>query len=249
MYHRVEPLPETREALWRMSAESEVDLLTIIDEESRRVVDAVPGCVGLSITLRDHELTFTWLSTDADLRPLDAAQFLEDGPCEVAARKGEPGHVANLMDEEQWRLFALAGAAVGVHSSLSLPLMAADGPIGSMNFYGRDADTFTGRERHIAEIFGADVQLAVRNADLSMASRDRAKRALEVLELIDRIDIASGILAERQGISADEALSRLRDAAERADTPIAAIADVVITRKLNETTSPNDRTLRRDAEP
>lgn len=229
----MEPLPETHEALWRMSAASDIDLLTSMNHEAARVVDAVPGCVGLSVTLREEELTFTWLISDPALRPLDAAQFLDDGPCEAAAREGEVRTVPDLMDEEQWRLLALAGAALGVRSSLSLPLRGPDGPIGSVNFYGREGHTFTGRERRVADIFGADVASAVRNADLGMASRDRALHATQTLDRIDRIDLAVGILAEQNGISVNQALARLRDAAERAEAPLPTIAELVIKRRLD----------------
>lgn len=100
--------------------------------------------------------------------------------------------------------------------------------MGSVNFYGRDADTFSGRERAIADMFGADVQAAVANADLGMSSRMRAERAVETLESVDGIDITSGVLAERKGISIAEAHDQLRDAAERADVPISAVAKLLL---------------------
>ncbi len=87
----------------------------------------------MSVTLRDQELTFTWVATDSKLRTLDAAQFLAGGSCEQAAHDDVTQVVSSLMDEEQWRLLAVAGAAVGVRSTLSLPLRGPDGPIGSLN--------------------------------------------------------------------------------------------------------------------
>lgn len=224
----MEPLPETREALRQLSSTGDHDLLAMMTQEATQVVAAVPGCLGLSITLRDHELTFTWLATDPRLRSLDAAQFLDDGPCERAATQGTESSVADLLEEERWRLLGLASAAIGVRSSLSLPLLGPDGPIGSINFYGTDGGTFRGRERHIARVFGSDVEAAVTNADLSMTSRQRAEHAVETLEALDAVDIASGILAEREGIPVDEALSRLRDAAERADAPLHEVSEIVI---------------------
>src|SRR3954447_5563759 len=109
----MEPLPETRAALWRMSSTSEVDLASVMQSETERLVAAVPGCVGMSVTLREHELTFTWLVTDPALRTLDAAQFLAGGPCEEAAHHGRGQVVPDLMSEERWRLLAIAGAAMG----------------------------------------------------------------------------------------------------------------------------------------
>jgi GAF domain-containing protein len=224
----MEPLPETREVLTRISATSESDLTAVMADETARLVSTVPGCVGLSITLREDELTFTWLSSDSRLRNLDAAQFLCGGPCEDAADTGRPEMVPDLMDEERWRLLALAGAAVGVQSSLSMPLVGPRGPFGSVNFYGQDRDTFTGREREVAAIFGADVQSAVANADLGMASRGRAEGAVDTLEAATRLDIASGILAEQEGITVDEARDRIVNAATRAGSPPLRLAEILI---------------------
>ncbi len=224
----MEPLPETREVLQRLATISQVDLTAAMRAEIEQVLQSVPGCVGLSVTLREHELTFTWLATDDRVRLLDAAQFIAGGPCETAAHTGRALAVADLMDEEQWRLLALAGAAIGVGSSLSMPILGADGPIGSVNFYGRDRDSFAGRERTVAEIFGADVESAIMNADLSMRSRPRAERAVESLTAMDRLDVASGILAEQRGLSIAQALERLTDAADRAGVPLEALADLVI---------------------
>jgi GAF domain-containing protein len=224
----MEPLPETLEVLSRISSTNDVDLVAAMAEETARLVDSVPGCVGVSITLRDDELTFTWLSTAPRLRDLDAAQFLSGGPCEDASGTGRAAVVPELMDEEQWRLLALAGAAVGVHSSLSMPLVGPRGPFGSVNFYGRQPDTFTGREREVAAIFGADVQSAVANADLSMSSRRRAEGAVQTLEASTRVDIASGILAEQEGITVEEARRRILAAAGRAGAPPLRLAEIVI---------------------
>lgn len=224
----MEPLPETREALGDLSMTSQVDLMRVISSYADRVVAALPACVGLSVTLREDELTFTWLTTSDHLRGLEAAQFLDGGPCEVAAHTGEGAAVSDLLDEDQWRLLGLASAAIGVQSSLSVPLRGPTGPIGSINIYGSKEDAFQGREREIATIFGAEVESVVMNADLSMSSKARAERAAETIEQNDTINIASGVLAERYQTTFDEALSRLESAAERAGTAVHQVAEMII---------------------
>lgn len=227
----MEPLPETRKALRILSATSQVDLLRVIGEYADRVVEALATCVGLSVTLREDELTFTWLATDDHVRRLDAAQFLDGGPCEEAASTGVELSVPDLMDEGRWRLLRLASSALGVQSSLSLPLHGPDGPIGSINLYGRFADTFLGREIQIAKIFGTDIESWVTNADLSMASRARAENATDTIDMIDTISIASGVLAERDQVSIEEAANRMELTAARANLTVLDVAEIIIRSK------------------
>jgi len=224
----MEPIPETGRVLSRLSSTTDGDLVAELAEEAQSVLLAVPGCVGISVTLRCQELTFTWLSTDGEVRLIDAAQYVDGGPCEQAVEEQLTYDVSDVLDEDRWQMFGLASAALGVRNSLSLPLRDDRGAIGSVNFYGRDADTFQGRERHIAQMFGADVQSVVMNADLSMSSRLRAERAVETLDSIDRVSVASGVLARRRGITVEEAAARLHEAAERADAPVAIIAEIVV---------------------
>lgn len=214
-----------------LSRAGDRDLLWPMQRQAERVVEAVPGCIGLSVALMEEGLTFTWLATDDRMRSLDATQYIESGPCEVAAYQGEEVEITDVLDEERWRLFALSTAARGVRSSLSMPLRGPDGPIGSLNLYGGEPRTFSGEERRIASMFGAELEAAVVNADMSMASRRRAEQSVRILRERDTVDIAVGILADRQDIPLEEARRRLLAAAERADAPVQLVADLVVASK------------------
>jgi AmiR/NasT family two-component response regulator len=77
-------------------------------------------------------------------------------------------------------------------------------------------------------MFGASVQEAVANADLSMASADRARQAVTTLDERDRINTAAGVLAVRHRMTPSEAQQSLVDAATRAGVPVIALADLVL---------------------
>jgi GAF domain-containing protein len=55
-----------------------------------------------------------------------------------------------------------------------LPLLRGDTVYGSVNFYASTDHAFIARERDLAVMFGAQVEAAVANADLSMSSPARA---------------------------------------------------------------------------
>jgi GAF domain-containing protein len=224
----VEPIPESLEVLRRLSSTGEVDLVDNLKRAAGWVVKAVPECVALSIAHFDEDLTFTLTATSDEVRLLDAAQYLDGGPCEVAAIDGDEVDVGDVLDEDRWQLFASASAVQGVRSSLSLPLRRDDTLYGSVNFYASTEYAFMGRERDLAVMFGASVQEAVANADLSMASLGRARRAVATLEERDRIHTAAGVMAVRHSMTVTQAHESLVDCATRAGVPVIALADLVL---------------------
>jgi GAF domain-containing protein len=229
----MQPIPESLEALTRLSEVGDVDLVQRLSEAAAGVVQLVPECVALSIALFDDELTFTLLASSDRFRILDAAQYLEGGPCEQAALDGGDIAVDDLLDEDRWQLFALATAATGVRSSLSIPLRDDGNLIGSINFYAGTEYAFIGRERALAAGFGATVEEAVANADLSMTSMERAKQAVQTLEDRDTISTAAGAHAARHGLTIDEAYDSLQNAAARADVPLIELARLVLKQRVS----------------
>lgn len=224
----MEPIPETRvllDLLWTGDEDFEDWLLT----RAQRVASAIPGCVGISIGLRRPlDATFTFVVTNERLRVMDGAQYLVGGPCEEAMERQEAIEV-DLLSESRWQLAALAGAAAGVASSLSFPLRSThSGAIGSVNLYGSASDTFDGTARDVARLFGSAADEAVSNADLSMTGVDRARQSTLSVQEWAQVDIAVGVLAEREHVTVERARELLEDAAARAGVPVTALAEVVL---------------------
>ena len=225
----MEPIPETRELLdllWVRADEEPLEawLLT----RARQVVELIPDCVGVSIALiGELGLTFTFVATTQALRLVDGAQYLDGGPCEDAAYR-DVRIETDLLSEQRWRLTALAGAKTGIRGSLSLPIRSLGDVVGSVNFYGATSTTFTGHVRDLATMFGAAAEEAVSNADLSMSGLERARRSTERFEDEAAVDTASGVLAEREQLSVDEARRRVEDAAARAGVAVASLARLIV---------------------
>jgi len=205
-----------------------LDRLSTIGEEVRALV---PDCIGLSLSMLADDLVVTLVATDADIAVLDAMQYLSDGPCLEGMRTGEVLELdeEELLDEEDWRLFALASSSSAVRSTLTLPIMDGDRVTGSVNLYGGSGHAFTGHHDELAELFGAWAPGAVANADLSFSTRKLAEEAPRRLRERARFDTAVGLLAAREELSVDDARQRLVGAAERAGVSLSRIAQAVIT--------------------
>ena len=117
-----------------------------------------------------------------------------------------------------------------MRASLSLPLGGAGGQIpGAINLYAAEPHAFKGKERLLAEAFQTPAENFVTNADLSFMTREAARRLPDQMEDRAKVDQASGMLSVMLGWSPDEARTRLRSAAGTAGTPVATVAEVLIT--------------------
>lgn len=216
--------------LERDAAIEDDDLLERLRGLSTQVQELVPDCIGLSVAVRDEDLSVTLVATDAEVALLDAVQYLGDGPCLAAVRQEEVVELngEEVLDEEEWRIFARASAAAAVASTLTLPVVVDERVAGSVNLYAASAHAFTGLHEQLAELFGAWAPGAVANADLSFSTRRAAEDAPRRLRERARFDTAVGLVAAREEVPLEEARERLVSAAERGGVSLGRLANAVI---------------------
>lgn len=224
------PLAETRAALAELAAAEDLDLAGQFHVCANRIKVMVPGCVALSLSVRDGDLTFTWVASGPPSPELDAVQYLDGGPCVSAVETGEQVAVSgeDLLDEDRWLMFARAERAAGVASSLSMPVMNDGRVIAGVNLYGSADDTFTGHHDAIGDVLGAWAPGAVSNADLSFTSRERARRTPGLLRDQATVEQAVGMIVAAQHVSTEQARARLAGAAQRAGMTDHEVAAFVV---------------------
>jgi len=205
------------------------DLLDRLQVISERVCQLVPDCIGMSVAVLQEDLILTLVATDVEIAVLDAVQYLFTGPC-VEAVRGERVLELNeeLLDEDDWRTFALASAAASVATTLTLPILLEGRVVGSVNLYAASARAFTGLHQEIADLLGAWAPGAVANADLSFSTRKLAEDAPRRLRERARFETAIGLLAAREDVSLDDARERLVTAAERGGVSLSRMADAIM---------------------
>lgn len=227
----MEALPEVRAVQGQLAAldDETVDLVERLEAVSRLAVQLLPSCVGVSITVLVDGDPFTVTATSEDINLLEATQYLDGGPCVDATQAVDDVHVDDILDERQWQLYGQAAAAVGVRSSLSIPLRRPSGEtFGALNLYAGGVDAFSGKEGQLADLFGVRVDELVRNADLSFMTRQFARELPQRLADHQRIGQAVGLLVQRKGWTAKEARDRMEFAAVNAHAPLSSIAEVVM---------------------
>jgi GAF domain-containing protein len=208
------------------------DGLDISDQVARvndLLTSRIPDVVAFSLGIAREGITLTYVASQEDAARLDALQYVDDGPCEQAIRTGEVVATEHddLLDEGRWQLFAQAGAAAGIRSTLSLPVLGQDRVVGSVNLYGRTSDTFVGRHQEVAALVGGWAAGAVTNADLGFTTRLEARRSPRRLDDLETVQNAVDRLAAERGVSPELAENKLYEAAARAGIPVVALAHMV----------------------
>ncbi len=227
----LEPMPETRDAMAEFMTRDGPEIDDVLAGLGQLARQLVPEVVGLSLGLVREGVTFTLVATNSGVGALDATQYLEGGPCvEVTERRRDVVQfdTDDPLDEGRWLLFAQTSAAVGVASSLSLPILRDGQVVGGINLYASTAKAFTGHHDELARALGASASDVVTNADLSFATRLSAARAPRQLRDSQHIETASGMLAARADRDIGQARARLRDASARAGVDEALVAQLMI---------------------
>jgi GAF domain-containing protein len=224
----VEPIPETLEVMRSFHRIVGADLESTLRELADLVVQLVPSCVGLSLSVPHADVTLTMVATTQRVAALDAVQYLHGGPCVDSAHGGAELGMEESLSEERWHEFAVAAATSGVRSSLSIPLVENGVAKGAVNVYAADPHAFDGRVEALRALLGRTAGIAVTDADLPFRTRDTAREAPATLRDRDLVDTAVGFVAATHRVGVDEARRMLHDAAERATVDPVTLARTLL---------------------
>lgn len=150
--------------------------------------------------------------------------------------------VPDVTVEKQYRYPELARRS-GLTSLLSVPLIAGQKVVGTLNIYTRDRRAFTDDEIGFAKAVAGQVALAFENARL-MSETLEMKQMLEARKVIER---AKGILQHRHGLTEEQAYLDLRSESRRLRRPMRELADAIILAEELHRRGEKDRNEREDA--
>src|ERR1700712_3730261 len=122
-------------ALSRLSA-GRVGLVEVLTQVAKMAVAAIPGADGAGLTLLEPDRSDVIVKSTEFVQQIDDIQYrLGEGPCISAAATGQTMRSGSWSGDPRWPRFGPRAGRLGVHSVLSLPLLAADGVLGAMDVY------------------------------------------------------------------------------------------------------------------
>jgi GAF domain-containing protein len=210
----------------------EFDLIDFMHMLAERTADLV-GASAVGLLLADQRGRLEFLAaSDEDTKLLELFQVQNDeGPCLDAFRTGTPVINADLADAgARWPRFAPRATAAGFRSVHAFPLRLRSEVIGALNLFGSQPGRTLPDE---------DVPIVQALADIAAIGllQERAVRRGELLTeqlqgaLNSRITIeqAKGAVAQAQGVTVDEAFTRIRNHARRTNQRIGDLAHAILT--------------------
>ena len=219
------PASELQEALLATA-----DIEAFLQQLTDVAVVAIGGGIAVGITVARDGHPITVACSDGYAARLDEVQYGHDeGPCLTAMRAGKNVVIDDLLTEERFSPFRPGALAVGVRSSLSLPLQGGKHAVGALNLYSRRPRAFGPLEQEKAQGFANEasrtLSLAVRLAD-STEITDQLRAALTSRTLIDQ---TIGIIMGQNRCTAEAAFAVLRSASQNRNVKLRDVAAEIIT--------------------
>jgi GAF domain-containing protein len=173
----------------------------------------------------------------------EAAQIIEllqlkfeEGPCFDAYQRGDPVVVEALEGEQAqmlWPKFTQAALEAGIRSVASLPMRLRAQTLGALNLFRHQEGSLSSLELSTAQTLADIASIAFlqdRAAHDAQLVIDQLQSAVNSRVVIEQ---ARGVLAQRSGLSMDDAFSALRLYARNHNARLRVVAEDVVARKLD----------------
>jgi len=164
----------------------------------------------------------------AELLELFAVQT-EDGPCIECVRTGRPVACDDLTTEgERWPRFAAAAHECGYRAVQALPMRLRDRTVGVLSLLSAETGALEDDHVQLGQAL-ADVATIGILQHRTIEQGDQVVGQLQIA-LTSRVVIeqARGVLAERGGLSMDDAFTLLRGYARSHSRPLTPLARAVV---------------------
>jgi GAF domain-containing protein len=202
----------------------------VLEEITRIATSGIPGAESTSTTLIRGGRAYTAAYYGEMSLAADELQYREGyGPCMDAARGGVVLRIDDMEAEQRWPHYVARTSAIGVRSSLSVPLPYQGGVIGALNVYSGQLAAFASPESLAAATDVAEsIAVALTNAEAHHQLGEQARNMRIAMESRAVIEQAKGVLMAQQGVDAEQAFEILRAASQRSNRKLRDIAAGVV---------------------
>ncbi|MFE2537117.1 GAF and ANTAR domain-containing protein [Streptomyces sp. NPDC059371] len=210
------------------------------DALCRACVSFLPEVSGLSLSVLgpDEGVGVVLFASDEVAALLAEIQYtLGEGPCAEAVRLRAPVFAPALTrapDARRWPLFSVQAAKAGAEAVFSVPLPGAVGALGTLDLYRESAGALSREQVRTALLVADALSLAVAALGEASDDSDGVVTWLEGAES-DREEIhqATGMIMVQLGVSAEEAVLRLRARAFAQGLTSTDVARAVLERTMD----------------
>jgi GAF domain-containing protein len=203
---------------------AEEDLTAVINRTCQLAVATIDRCAHADIMLMAAGDVVTapgstdWIGT----RVVSIEAQFNEGPCIDATRTGVAVLAPDLNRERRWpRFVPRCLAETPVKSMIGLPLLVGGTPIGAIDIYADEPNSFSEEDCAVGALYAAHAAIAF------TAARER-QQLHEALMSRDLIGQAKGIIMAQSQVGSDEAFDLLRRASQRLNEKVTIVAQRVV---------------------
>lgn len=201
---------------------------SVLASIAEAVTVSVPGCDAASIAISVQGRPITAAMTARVALELDMVQYdTHDGPCLTTFRTMRALRVDLVEPQESFPHFAVVARRRGIRSVLSMPATWGGAIVGTLNLYSRK-QPFDHAAETTADVFAAQVAIAVSRSPEFAAARDVVEQAQRDADDDADVNIATGLLMVNEACTAEQAEGLLRHAADEDEKTILEIAQRII---------------------
>ena len=192
-----------------------------------------------SVTVLSPRGPTTWASTGPTAERLDESQYAsERSPCVAALMTQVVVRIDDTGNDRRWPAFRAAAKAIGVRSTLSLPITAGDNAVGTFNLYSGRAGAFDDQPSYELNLFVDQAAVLLLNARDLWEARDIAEGLRTAMQSRATIEQAVGILMAGGGRTPEEAFAVLVRASQRENRKVRVIAEEIVERAIGRKQPP-----------
>lgn len=220
---------------------TDFDIIDFLDRLAVRCTDLL-GVSACGVLLADHHgvLNLVAASTD-EVRMLELSQLQNaEGPCLDAYQTARPVQRADLADSDpRWPRFTAAARAAGFAAVQALPMRLREQTLGALNLFSAtpgpldEATIALGQALADAATIGIVHQRALARHEIVAEQLQAALNSRIIIEQ------AKGFLAERLGVTVEEAFIVLRGYSRSHNRKLTDVANQVISGQLRLVASPD----------
>jgi GAF domain-containing protein len=192
-------------------------------------IKAVPVTDHVGITLLVDGSLKTSVFTHPEVPDIDRAQYRTGhGPCVDAFRTGQTFTIESTREPGCWQEFRDSAERHGVLSTLSLPLLTNQGPIGAINLYAEVEHAYDDENRRIATLFATQAAFLLANAQAYWDARTLSENLDQAMKSRAPIEQAKGVIMTSMGCDEDAAIQVLIDQSQRQNIKLREIANEIV---------------------
>lgn len=178
-----------------------------------RAHDRLGDIIGVALTTAvDGGDPMTTGASTEKAAEVDLVQYsIGLGPCLNALQGGGAAYVPDLAGDDRWGEYGPAAAERGARSCISIPIQDTDERVmGVFKVYAGEVDGLDAEQQDVARSVALEIAGGFGLASALVATSYELSDRIEAMDTRRTIDLATGVLMGKLGISSADAFSALR---------------------------------------